>query len=351
MCAVISGAGTGPGCLKKLLAPISKDSFQNSIRRLHILFGVYTTTSPEPLPSPGLIITPEIRNQSELYLPIDEIAAIFNRFYSAALTYPPILSSTPFHNAMSWADSFAALPAEFQFSANPARLLESLLADSGRLARFLFASFLPNRFYGGIGRYPGQQQFIREWLTTRKAESVHCLDAACGTGEESYCLALLLSEAGLLPDRIRIDGWTLEPLEVWAAAHRRFPHDRRRELLFRGKTRTLFEQGFQKCIRFSSVDLAKVPLSPPLPQRGKYFDLIICNGLLGGPIINGKEQLKRTVTNLTNLLAPGGILLAADNFHGGWKQKCPQSSLRALFEACGLKNIEYSDGIGGLKLY
>jgi len=337
--------------LGALLAPVDKNRFQSAILRLHTLFKTYSNTCPVPIPSPGLIITPEIRTQCELYLPIAAITATFNGLYAAALTYPPILSSTPFHNAMSWADSVSALPGEFQLSANPARLLEALLTDRHLLTRFLFASFLPVRFYGGIGRYPGQQRFIREWFTARKAESVHCLDAACGTGEGSYGLALLLSEGGFLPDQIRIDGWTLEPLEVWAATHIRFPHDRCRELLFREETRTLCEQGFHKCIRFSCVDLAKAPLYPPLPQPGKQFDLIICNGLLGGPIINGKEQLKRIVANLTNLLAQGGILLAADHFHDGWKQKCPQSTLQALFEAYGLKNIEYAGGIGGLKLH
>jgi len=348
---VTSGVGTKgeTDALGTLLAPVDKNSFQSALRRLHTQFNIFASTCPAPFPAPGLIITPEIRTQCERYLPMADIAAVFNHLYAAALTYPPILSSTPFHNAMSWADCFATLPGEFQFSANPARLLETVLADRCLLTRFLFASFLPGRFYGGIGRYPGQRQFVREWLTTRTEDILHCLDAACGTGEDTYGLALLLADQGFPPEQIRIDGWTVEPLEVWAATHRRFPHDQRRELLFREETRALFEQGFQKCIRFSCVDLAEAPFYPALPQRGENFDLIICNGLLGGPIINGKEQLERTVGNLANLLAQGGILLAADNFHGGWKQKYPQAKLRALFQNAGLETFETGEGVGGLK--
>lgn len=329
--------------LDPLLIPVDIRHFHSAVRRLNTLFTIYAGTCPVPLPAPGLIITPEIRTQCERYLPIDVVAASFNNLYSAVLTYPPILSSTPFHHALSWVDTFAALPTQFQFSANPARLLESLLADSGMLSRFLFASFLPDRFYGGIGRYPGQQLCIREWLTTRKNGTLHCLDAACGIGEDAYGLALLLSERGFSPEEMRIDGWTLEPLEVWAATHRRYPHDRRREALLREATSVLFQRGFDRSITFSCQDILAYP-----PPSGR-FDLILCNGLLGGPILCEKNQLDRAVSTLTQLLAPGGILLAADCFHGGWKQKCPQSVLRTLFDAYGLKLVATGDGIGGLK--
>ncbi len=50
-----------------------------------------------------------------------------------------------------------------------------------------------------------------------------------------------------------------------------------------------------------------------------------------------------------NLVTPNGIMLAADSFHGGWKQQCPQSELRALFETKRLKTFEAGEGIGGLK--
>ena len=340
-----------------LAADINENRFHCSIHRMQRRFETYASTCPEPVISPGLVVTPEVRIQSELYLPIAEIAAVFNRLYSAALAYPPIFSSTPFHNAMSWADTFVELPPYLQFSANPALMLERLLTDRELLIEFLFASFLPRRFYGGSGRYPEQQKFIREWLKTVDTETLHCLDAACGTGEETYGLALLLSEAGLEPGGIRIDGWTLEPLEVWAAAHRSFPHDRHREALLREATTTLFRRGYGRCISFGCRDILTTPSQSGLHSkysgRGSsengQFDLILCNGLLGGPIIHEKEPLDRAVGNLALLLSPGGILLAADHFHGGWKQKCPQGKLRALFETHGLLYVDTGEGIGGLK--
>lgn len=334
--------------LDALLTPIDKNRFQGAIRRLHSMFSLYACTSSEPLPAPGLIVTPEIRVQCERYLPIATVAATFNRLYSAALTYSPVLSSTPFFNMLSWADAFAILPAQFQISSDPAQLLESLLADQPLLIRFLFTSFLPERFYGRTGRYPEQQIFIREWSASRRTATIRCLDTACGTGENTYGLALLLSEQGFLPENVRIEGWTLDPLEVWAATYRRIPYDRRREELLRESTGTLFHRGYGSRISFHCRDISAPSSAGNSPVQAD-FDLIVCNGLLGGPIIHEKEQMKRVVAYLCQLVAPGGVLLADNNFHGGWKQKCPQKDLRSLFEQSGLDFFEVGEGVGGIK--
>lgn len=316
---------------------------QNALKSLNDRFLVYAATCPVPLPAPGLVITPEIRCQCELYLPISEIARCFNRLYCSVLTYPPILSSTPFHNALSWADVYAALPPRFRFSANPARLLEALLEERGLLTEFLFASFLPRRFYGGFNRYPRQREFIGEWLEGRKKKALRCLDAACGTGEETYGLFALLLQGGCGMDAIRVEGWTLDPLEVWAAAHARFPHDPKRESVYQREVADIFESGAGRSMIFSCVDLIS-----DRPTSGD-FDLILCNGLLGGPIINHRDELEPAVRNLSELLRPGGLLLAADSFHGGWKKRIPGEALGDVFKACGLTVQEAGEGIGGLR--
>jgi len=328
---------------------IAADPFQDSIRRLQSRFNLYAATSPTPFIAPGLIVTPEIRRQSEIYLPIAEIRRIFYRLYRHALQYPPILSSTPFHKALSWADLYVAIPPRFQQSSNPARLLEAFLSDRDMLTEFLFESFMPRRFYGGFGRYPGQMEFISGWLDKKKRGGVtrlHTLDAACGRGEDTCGFAGLLMKARFAPEEI--EGWTLEPLEVWSAAHRSFPHDLECEAIYRRETARIFEMGYHQRIRFRCADLTQ-KLSPRLCQGGP-FDLIFCNGLLGGPIINESEKLERVIANLSTLLAPGGILLAADCFHGGWKSKCRNDDLKELFSQVGLKISDVGEGIGGFKL-
>jgi SAM-dependent methyltransferase len=329
---------------------IDAHRFLGCIRELQKCFDRYVLVCPAPFIAPGLIVSPELRVQCELYLPMAEISAAFGRLYRAALKYSPIISSTPFCRALSWADTFVELSPFVQFSVNSARLLEKLLADRELLLMFLCASFLPRRFYGGFGRYPVQQNFIRQRLTPGKMGVLHCLDAACGTGEETYGLTLLLAGLGFLPDEVHVEGWTLEPLEVWAATHRCFPHDRTREARFRDTTAAIFQQGYGRCLSFCCRDiLTPVVAEKEIAGDARRFDLILCNGLLGGPIIHEKSDLERAVAHLASLLSPGGILLAADSFHAGWKLKCPQSVLRASFETAGLLPVEVGEGIGGIK--
>jgi hypothetical protein len=116
-------------------------------------------------------------------------------------------------------------------------------------------------------------------------------------------------------------------------------------------TATLMENGYIRRIVFSCWDILSPAAPPAFTGDGgqRRFDVILCNGLLGGPILHEQESLERAIGNLAELLAPDGILLAADSFHGGWKQKCPQSELRALFEKKQLKTFEAGEGIGGLK--
>lgn len=319
--------------LNSLLCNVEKNHFDRAICRLHSRFSIYASTSTAPLPSQGLVITKEIRIQSELYLPISEVASVFYKLYYCSLSYKPIFSSTPFHNAMSWADVFCRLPPEFQKSANPAKLIEILLCDRAMLIRFLFASFLPNRFYGSIERYHGQYEFIGKWIAS-KIRAPRCLDAACGTGEATYSLARLFINKGFSVTDISIEGWTLEPLEVWAASH----------------NRTEDSAALSRCIAFRCKNLLTTT-SISTDSIDEKFDLILCNGLLGGPIINESDNIMLAVTNLLQLLSTGGLLLAANNFHGGWKQKCPQDNLQALFENKGLKTFVAGEGIGGLKPY
>jgi SAM-dependent methyltransferase len=308
------------------------------------MFSVCEASCPPPWASQHLNITPEINYHSELWLPLDQLRPHFYHIYRQSLTYPPVLSTTPFAHGSSWAAIVAAFPAFLRHCGNPADLLEQLVGDDELRMNFLFWSFMPERFYGsGSDRYPGQAAMIVEWIQQRdhRGKRLRCLDAASGDGANTYGVARLLVEQGWLPDRFEIEGWTLEPLEAWAAAHGRFPHDPAREVVFREETRDCFEQGFETTIRFCYTNILDT-------CQEEQFDLILCNGLLGGPIIHDLCEMDIVVRNLTGLLAPGGLLLAADHFHGGWKQKCPQQGLRAVFEMNGLMCIEAAEGIAAL---
>jgi len=319
--------------------------FQAGLQRINQRFVVYAATSPQPLPAPGLFITPEIRLQSELYLPIKEIRRLFYRLYDTTLSYAPILSSTPFHTSPSWADCFAALPSWLQFSANPARLLVGLLEDQQLLTRFLFFSFLPGRFNGaGFGRYPAQLDWLQQYLSKR-SDSLRVLDAACGSGEGTWELAEVLDGNGWQPKQVQLEGWTLEPLEVWSAQTQRLPHEPQREKNYQQQVQALLEQGWEERISFKAVDLLAEQI------ESAPFDLILCNGLLGGPIINQPSQLRQVLKQLAGLLSRGGVLLVADHFHDGWKKQVPEAVLVKVMEEAGLSIQQAGEGLAGVRRY
>ena len=277
--------------------------------------------------------------QSELYLPINEVRQLFYRLYDATLSYTPILSSTPFHACPSWTDCFAALPSWLQFSANPARLLERLLEDQQLLTRFLFFSFLPGRFNGaGFGRYPDQLGWLQQHLAKRSGP-LRILDAACGSGEGTWELTELLAAHGWQPEQVQLEGWTLEPLEVWSAQTQCLPHDPQREKSYQQRVQPLLEQGWEARISFRTVDLLAEQI------ESAPFDLILCNGLLGGPIINQPSQLKQVLKQLAELLSQRGVLLVADHFHGGWKKLAPTELLVSLLQDAGLTSKQAGEGL------
>lgn len=333
--------------LEQLLSPHDLAPFQPYIRRLRAMFAAFTASCPPPWPAPGLALTPEIHYQSELWLPLAHIRPVFQRLYRTALRHVPILSSTPFADAASWAEIVARYPSLFKDTVDPAALAERLLANGDQRTAFLLSSFLPLRFYGNAPqRYPAQAACAAVWLAERikgHGPPLRCLDAACGDGTGTYGLAQLLLEQGWPPDVFEIEGWTIDPLEVWAAAHAAFPHDPQRQACYRNRVAPVFEQGGHHRIVFRTMDLLAGT------GAGESFDLILCNGLLGGPIIHQEEELLRVVGNLAALLRPGGLLLAADRFHGGWKRQIPKDCLGDLFKGCGLIVSEAGEGIAGLK--
>ena len=332
--------GDAAATLQQLISPhMDPASFQSALRRLRSISDAFVASCPSPWPAPGLAVTPEINCQSELWLPLAVIRPVFDSLYRYALKYPPILTSTPFAGQSSWATVVAGLPEFMHQHSTPFQLLQSLLADDDLRTKFIFWSFMPYRFYGsGSDRYPGQTAFLREWLKGRSAITggMRCLDAACGDGESSYALAALVAESDC--GICAIEGWTVEPLEAWAAAHRCFPHDLQRQVAYRQATEAVFSRGEHSRLSFLQADL----LNPPVSGQ---FDLIICNGLLGGPIIHEIVQMRTIVQKLSGLLRPGGLLLAGDHFHGGWKKRIPTTLLGELFRERDLRVREAGEGL------
>lgn len=330
----------------RLLIPgtIGDRDLGNRIARLEERFRVYAACSPHGLWAPGLAITREMRGSAEAYLPLAEIRRAFRRLFTLSLRFEPFLPASVIHSSASWLDVLHHLQ-PLVTEANPASLLRRLMADGEFRCRFLFSLFLPRRYGGDFSRYSAQTAFLRNWLTTiRPTGPLRCLDAACGSGEGSYGLALLLLEGGYAPASFEVHGATVEPLELFAAAHGWFPHDPARQAAFRSRIRRIFAESADQRIIFYREDLTVEAC-----HAGEEYDIILCNGLLGGPLLNGREQLAGTIGRLCARLRAGGILLAADRFHGGWKRTTSAAALQEMLTGNGLKTLAVEEGVAGVK--
>ena len=84
----------------------------------------------------------------------------------------------------------------------------------------------------------------------------------------------------------------------------RLPHDPDRERRMRLLAATA------PPVHFVAADARRVPLSGPV-------DILLCNGLVGGPYLHREEDAHALLRECRRLLGPDGVLLVANRFHDG----------------------------------
>lgn len=322
--------------------PIVNSALNRAIERLDERFRNYSAFYPHGLWAPGLVITGEMRGCTEQYLPMSEIRSAFRQLFFAALHYQPSDESTPFLGATSWLDLLQRLRLS-KDEVNPSTLLRKLVTDESDRIRFLFSALLPSHHGGCFLRYPEQLHYLKGWIQGKRRQfnhGVRCLDTACGTGEGTYDLLALFLKCGLPVRALQIHGSSLEPLEVFAAAHGYFPHDPEKQKRFHAFMEPLLATNAPRSVVFFQDDI----LRHPSPDE-KPYDIILCNGLLGGPFLHEQGLLEGAITAMAKRLGAGGILLAADRFHAGWKKENPPIRIVELMRRIGLEVHQGEYGI------
>lgn len=306
-------------------------------------FASYAAIYPFGLWAPGLVVSREMRALTDLYLPWAEIRPALYRFLSFAIVPSPPYPQPLLEQPNGWLELLAGLGGK-ACCVNPGVLLRRLCHDCVYRRRFLFALFLPRRHGGGFGRYPGQRAFLGRWLANRRSSAVQfrCLDAACGSGEGTYELAMLLAGQGSDSGVREVHGASLAAVEVFAAAHAFVPHDQRREAAYRRVVEPFLAAGGGKCLEFFQEDLATAPVM-------EKYRIICCNGVLGGPLLGSSVLMREAVGRLAGRLEPGGLLLVADRFHDGRQRRETHQTLASLFSAAGLRVQEAGEGLAGEK--
>lgn len=330
--------------LASLLVPgdIRDHRLDACCNRLQDRFNLFASTCPVSPWREGLVITPEIRCQTELYLPLEEVRAAFRYLLHRACRYRPFFPAVPVFSALSWADALERITPTVD-SFNPARIIAEVSADQVLRRKFLAALFIPGRYGGGFDRYPLQRRFLGNWLSGRSTRGIAVLDAACGSGEGVYELAAMAAETGFHPGSTLVHGCTVEPLELAAAAHGWFPHAPERDRSVKAMIAAVSQRGWLGSVSFFRDDICC-----PAEDSGRY-DVVVCNGLLGGPLLHESSTLDAAVAGLVRRVKKGGILLAADRFHAGWRRRVPLTDLKLLCAKHGIGCIDLPEGFGGIR--
>jgi len=324
--------------------PLQSPELTRRIDRLAADFRRYAACYPLPFWAPGLVLTGEMRGLTEALFPMSRVRASFRFLLTEGCRFSPFLEGTYLGSSASWLDLLNRFRPQL-CCADPATVLRELARDPEKRMRFLFALLLPHHFGGTFDRYPGQSRWLAHWLQGSVAKfggRLRALDSACGSGEGTYGLAELIAAAGYQGEGCVVHGSTLEPIELFAAAHAYFPHDPERAAEYRGRVAPLLAGRDRVTLEFYLDEVGTVG------GEGNY-QLILCNGLLGGPLLHEPAELERAIGALASRLAPGGVLLAADRFHAGWRLRVPAAKLRSLMQDHGLVPLEIDEGAGGRK--
>ena len=324
-------------------APLRDPGLARRIDRLAAAFRSYAGSYPLPHWAPGLILTGEMRGLTEALFPLAPVRAAFELLLKMGCHFPPQLCGSYLYSSASWLDLLQRLRPQL-CHADPAATLRLLAGDGEARERFLFALLLPHHFGGAFDRYPEQSRWLGCWLAEhagRFGGGMRALDSACGSGEGTYGLAELARQVGLGKGSA-VHGSTLEPIELFAAAHAYFPHDASRAREYRSRIAPLAAGRDAITMKFYLDEVGSVG------SEGDYH-LILCNGLLGGPLLHEPAELARAIAALASRLRPGGVLLAADRFHAGWRLRVPAQELRVLMEQHGLVPLDVPEGVAGEK--
>ena len=264
--------------------PDLDNSALNALRRHNCgwekRYSIWVRHAIPPWWANNLIITPEIRDTYEKWLPIGEFCrslACVARAYLPDESWLPLpLRSGAY---LSLPDFWAAMPSCFGgkvcFSEDELLPLLCALAD-------------PPRFGTTAGRYPEELAYLK--AIVRVGMSV--LDVGCGVGVNTLEMASALQGASFT-------GITSEPLEVWMAVNRRLPHDAHREAMMnRFDGEAVFRRGTAE-------------------EFFGNYDVIVCNGLVGGRFFCKESQYRAFLLCCRTSLRPGGRVLIADRFHEG----------------------------------
>ncbi len=284
--------------------------------------GVFHRYASPPWWYEGLTLTPELDYVYERFLPIAEYIHDLRRVVADTLPcrawLPRVLLSPPYR---SLPDFWRRLPRRFHSR------VAWLPNDLDEIAVHLAS---PTVHGARFMRYPEQLPALVAYGLDRGLSTVRCFDFGCGTGQGTYEIAQCLD--GRVESCLVI-GMTIEPLEAWMASRGRLPNPQPRA----GQPITIPyprpELRSTTCIRFVAGDMLRATFRDAA-------DIIVCNGVIGGPKLNHDADFRQLWTVVSTCLKDGGLLVIGEQFHDGHRLRA------ARFVALGGKLIRHQRTAG-----
>jgi chemotaxis protein methyltransferase WspC len=148
-----------------------------------------------------------------------------------------------------------------------------------------------------------------EWMPTPSATPLRLLSVPCSSGEEPFSLAMALLDAGLAPERFRIEAVDISSRALARAARGVYGKNsfRSKDLAFRDRHFQPTEDGFmlapavRNCVRFYQGNL----LSDSFLSGRTSYDFVFCRNLL---IYFDAAMRRKALDKLERLLTPAGVL-------------------------------------------
>ena len=147
-----------------------------------------------------------------------------------------------------------------------------------------------------------------DWLPKRSAGILRLLSVPCSTGEEPYSIAMLLLNAGLTPDKFRIDAVDISKKALLRSSNAVYSKNS-----FRGEKLPNQERYFQQTadgyelsqLVRNTVNFMHANILEPSFLNNKKYDIIFCRNLL---IYFDSVTSSQAIDVLDRLLSPQGLL-------------------------------------------
>jgi len=283
---------------------------------------LFCSCSSVPCWSSGTIISPELRAEYERWLPIRDFLSDLARVARKILPHPSWLPRPVRSSFQHCTRYFAAAPHSLPdlWRTLPPQLAGKAGYRPNEVIPLLCAMADPLRFGTDTQRYPAQLDFLLSHLGDRPGCTLAIMDLACGVGHGSLEMAQTLHRNGVCG--AMVIGLTREPLEAWMATVRRLPHDA-------GRGERLPSCSCSSLLHFIAGDVRSLPVRC-------CFDVLICNGLIGGDYLCTTLQLEAFLNELRRVLSPCGVLLVANHFHAGRQAALEQFTQLAVGKGWGV---------------